>query len=82
MCSQPGGPSTYSMPETAINLDSPWQEFLSEIDERLTSCAPIICIGGFVVTKIHGFSRNTGDLDHVESPRELAAELQAIAGKG
>ena len=68
--------------ESPLKLDSPWHEFLAAIDEQLTAPAQIICIGGFVVTKIHGFSRNTGDLDHVESPRELIAELQKIAGQG
>lgn len=65
-----------------LKLDSPWHEFLSAIDDQLTAPARIICIGGFVVTKIHGFSRSTGDLDHVESPRELTAQLQEIAGQG
>jgi uncharacterized nucleotidyltransferase DUF6036 len=70
------------MSERQLKLDSPWDEFLSAIDEQLTAPARIICIGGFVVTKIHGFSRSTGDLDHIESPRELTAELHAIAGQG
>jgi hypothetical protein len=70
------------MSEEALKLDSPWNEFLNEIDELQTAPTQIICIGGFVVTKIHGFSRNTGDLDYIESPSELAAQLDAIAGKG
>ena len=54
---------------------------LTEINNQLSSPVQLICIGGFVVTNIHGFSRSTGDLDHIESP-ELGAELQQIAGKG
>jgi hypothetical protein len=82
MCSPPGNLSIYSMPDKPLELEHPWAEFLAEIDERLTAPAQLICIGGFVVTKIHGFSRDTGDLDHIQSPHALTAELQAIAGKG
>ena len=70
------------MREIRIKLGAPWDEFLTEIDEQLTAPVEIICIGGFVVTNVHGLSRNTGDLDHVQSPKEIAAELQKIGGKG
>jgi hypothetical protein len=36
-------------------LDSPWHEFLTEINDRLTAPVQLVCIGGFVVTKIYGF---------------------------
>lgn len=43
----------------------------------------LVCIGGFVVTKIYGFSRATGDLDQVlTTPRELSGELEQLAGNG
>ncbi len=70
------------MPDEPLKLGSPWHEFLTEIDEQLSSPVRLVCIGGFVVTVIHGFSRSTGDLDHVECPHELTAELAQIAGKG
>lgn len=70
------------MLEEPLTLSSPWNEFLTEIDEQLTAPAQIICIGGFAITNIHGLSRSTGDLDHIQSPRELVADLQTIAGKG
>ena len=70
------------MREITIELGAPWHEFLSEIDEQLSAPVQIICIGGFVVTNVHGLSRNTGDLDHVQSSKETAAELQKIGGKG
>ena len=63
-------------------LEPQWRKFLAEIDARLSAPAHLICIGGFVVTAIHGFSRNTEDLDHIESSGKVADELDAIAGKG
>jgi hypothetical protein len=70
------------MREIRIELGAPWHKFLTEIDEQLTAPVQINCIGGFVVTNVHGLSRNTGDLDHVQSPKTIAAELQRIGGKG
>jgi len=70
------------MPDTPLKLGSPWHEFLTEIDEHLTAPTQITCIGGFVVTNIHGFSRTTGDLDHVELQSKMPDELHQIAGKG
>jgi hypothetical protein len=70
------------MLEQPINLEPKWQGFLDELDAQLSSPVQLICIGGFVVTAIHGFSRSTEDLDHIESCRENIAELDKIAGKG
>lgn len=70
------------MPESTIHLDSPWCEFLTEIDRQLSAPARLVCIGGFVVTAIHGFSRSTSDLDYVQCSSELPAELLGIAGPG
>ncbi len=64
-------------------LDSPWHEFLTEINDRITAPVQLVCIGGFVVTKIYGFSRGTGDLDQVlATPRLLGDELKILAGNG
>lgn len=63
-------------------LGSPWLEFLTEINDQLAAPIQLVCIGGFVVTNIHGFSRSTGDLDHIECSHEITHELQQIAGKG
>lgn len=70
------------MPDEPLKLGFPWHEFLTEIDEHLTAPTQITCIGGFVITNIHGFSRSTGDLDHVELQSEVPDELHKIAGKG
>lgn len=70
------------MYDQSLVLDAPWQDFLAEVDQALSGPAQLVCIGGFVVTNVHGFSRATADIDYIESPRELAQELEAIAGRG
>ena len=70
------------MPDKLLKLTSHWQDFLSEIDLLLTAPAQITCIGGFALTEVHGASRNTGDLDLIESSSKTIEELQNIAGKG
>jgi len=70
------------MPETPIKLAPHWQKFLAEIDQLLTGPAQITCIGGFVMTEVHGASRSTGDLDLIESNSQVVEELQKIAGEG
>lgn len=47
-------------PET---IPEPWQAFLKELDAALTAELCLHCIGGFVVTLLHKFSRTTSDLD-------------------
>jgi hypothetical protein len=70
------------MLDKPFKLASQWQDFLSEIDQLLAAPTQITCIGGFVLTEIHGASRNTGDLDLIKSSSETIEELQNIAGKG
>ena len=70
------------MPETPIKLAPHWRKFLAEIDQLLTLPAQITCVGGFVVTEVHGASRSTGDLDLIESNSRVVEELHNIAGKG
>ena len=66
-----------------LTLDSPWHEFLTEINDRLTAPVQLVCIEGFVVTQIFGFSRATADLDQIlTTPRELSEELEQLAGNG
>jgi len=70
------------MHKQPVNLEPRWRKFLDEIDTLLSSPVQLICIGGFVVTAIHGFSRNTEDLDHIASRGEIITELDTIAGSG
>jgi len=39
------------MSEEALKLDSPWNEFLNEIDELRTGTTQIICIGVSLLPK-------------------------------
>jgi len=44
-------------------LPEPWRSFLRELDQIATETVSFHCIGGFVVTRYYGFSRETGDVD-------------------
>lgn len=59
----------------------PWLSFLREIDERLTQETQVHCLGGFVVTVIHGAARSTVDLDALALVRGDPA-LWEVAGRG
>jgi len=45
------------------SLPEPWASFLGELDQIATEPVDFHCIGGFVVTRRCGFSRETRDLD-------------------
>jgi uncharacterized nucleotidyltransferase DUF6036 len=47
----------------AEKVPEPWHSFLTELDERATGETHLGCMGGFVVTQLYGFSRETADLD-------------------
>lgn len=61
----------------------PWASFLDELDRNLDSPADFHCIGGFAVSQMYGFARETSDLDvlHV-FPEQLEATVAEIAGRG
>ena len=44
-------------------LPEPWHSFLAELDQAATEETRLDCMGGFVVTLLYGFSRETSDLD-------------------
>lgn len=44
-------------------IPEPWNSFLRELDEKATEETRLDCMGGFVVTQLYGFSRETTDLD-------------------
>lgn len=61
----------------------PWLSFLTELDARLEEPADFHCIGGFVVSQLYGFARETADLDVLRViPQQAAERVVRIAGKG
>jgi hypothetical protein len=49
--------------EKISQAPEPWHSFLRALDERATQETHMVCMGGFVVTLLYGFSRTTADLD-------------------
>jgi Nucleotidyltransferase of unknown function (DUF6036) len=61
----------------------PWRSFLKELDQRATEETRVDRMGGFVVTVLYGFSRETSDLDVLLiAPQEQAASLVAVGIQG
>src|ERR1700722_2634454 len=56
--------------------------FLQEINDALTEDVRLVCMGGFVMTQLYGFSRPTVDIDALAIyPKTLASEIQDLAEK-
>ena len=68
------------------HLDSvpePWRSFLRELDEAVAEEVSLICMGGFVVTQLYGFSRSTADIDALSIvPRDQAAIIRELGSRG
>lgn len=65
------------------DLESPWREFLQELDALLDEPFSLHCIGGFAAVAGYGLPRNTNDLDYRSVvPGNRVADLQKIAGPG
>ncbi len=62
-------------------LPEPWLSFLNEIDDLLTEETHFHCLGGFVVTVVYGFNRDTSDVDILTLVRG-SATLTDRAGEG
>lgn len=64
-------------------IPEPWGSFLEELDRRATAETSMDCMGGFVVTVLYGFSRETSDLDVLRiAPREQTAALLELGARG
>jgi len=64
-------------------IPEPWRSFLTELDQRATAETRMDCVGGFVVTVLYGFSRETSDLDVLLiAPREQSAPLLELGAHG
>jgi hypothetical protein len=63
-------------------LPPPWPRFLAEVGQSLSYAVELHCVGGFVLTAVHGIPRTTADLDYIAAiPRQAAEELDRIAGR-
>jgi hypothetical protein len=68
---------------TAKQLPEPWHSFFRELDELIDAPVRLECIGGFVVTQLHGLERPTADVDVIElAPRRQSQRLMELAGRG
>ena len=64
-------------------LESPWREFLEELDSLLTEPIELHCIGGFAILAAYGFKRITNDLDYYTLiPIKDLHLLNELAGEG
>ncbi len=67
----------------SLDLPSPWNEFLAEVDRLLSEPCQLHCIGGFAAVAAYKLPRSTNDLDYYSLvPRRVTEELQRIAGEG
>ncbi len=58
------------------SIPEPWLSFLHQLDSAVETEVRLDCMGGFVVTMVHGFSRPTADLDVLEiAPREAGKAM-------
>jgi hypothetical protein len=61
----------------------PWLAFLTALDKAATAEVSLYCAGGFVVTQLYGFDRNTSDLDTLAiAPTDQAERLMALGQEG
>ncbi len=64
-------------------IPEPWDSFLRELDQGATQETRLDCMGGFVVTVLYGFSRETSDLDVlVIAPGDQRAALVELGRQG
>ena len=64
-----------------MDLPAPWPEFLADVDQSLSTPVELHCVGGFVLTAVHGLPRPTGDLDYIAiAPSSAYQQLEGVAG--
>jgi hypothetical protein len=64
-------------------IPEPWRSFLNALDRQATEETRLDCMGGFVVTVLYGFSRETSDLDVLLiAPREQRMPLLELGVQG
>jgi hypothetical protein len=61
----------------------PWRSFLEELDQWAIEETRMDCMGGFVVTVLYGFARETSDLDVLLiAPRKQVTPLLELGAQG
>jgi uncharacterized nucleotidyltransferase DUF6036 len=69
--------------QSSKKIPEPWDSFLKELDRGATPETRLDCMGGFVVTVLYGFSRETSDLDVlVIAPGEQRTPLLELGRQG
>jgi hypothetical protein len=64
-------------------IPEPWNSFLGELDQQTAAETRLDCMGGFVVTLLYGFWRETADLDVLLiAPREQSTPLLELGRQG
>lgn len=64
-------------------IPEPWRSFLGELDREAAGETRLDCMGGFVVTQLYGFARETADLDVLQiAPGEQRGRLFEIGKQG
>ena len=64
-------------------IAEPGRSFLRELDQRAEEETRLDCMGGFVITQLYGFSRETADLDVLMiAPRKQVTPLLELARQG
>src|SRR6266478_7375450 len=67
----------------ASQIPEPWKSFLGELDREAAEETRLDCMGGFVVTQLYGFARETADLDVLQiAPGEQRARLFELGKQG
>ena len=64
-------------------IPEPWRSFLGELDREAAEETRLDCMGGFVVTQLYGFARETADLDVLQiAPGEQRKRLFELGKQG
>ncbi len=56
----------------------PWLSFLSGLDAQLDEVVDLHCIGGFVVSQLYGFARETADLALTKLERSNDRDIRDV----
>lgn len=65
------------------SVPEPWHSFLRDLDVAVREEVHLVCMGGFVITQLYGFSRPTADIDTLSiAPRAEEAVIRQLGSRG